>query len=104
MNITNAQFTATGSITALVNGVQMSIPADAGNRHYAAMLEQGIMPAEYFEPAPTLDQQESNRRSAYQQEADPLFFKWQRGTATEQEWLDKIAEIKVRYPDPEVSA
>jgi len=33
MNITNAQFTATGSITALVDGVQMSIPADGGNRH-----------------------------------------------------------------------
>lgn len=47
MNITNAQFTATGSITALVDGVQMSIPADAGNRHYAAMIEQGITPAEY---------------------------------------------------------
>ena len=40
MNITNAQFTATGSITALVDGVQMSIPADAGNRHYAEILRQ----------------------------------------------------------------
>ena len=49
-------------------------------------------------------QAEANRRAAYQQESDPLFFKWQRGTATEQEWLDKIAEIKVRYPDPEVPA
>jgi len=60
------------------------------------------------EPEPTyeelLAQAEAKRRSAYQQEADPLFFKWQRGTATEQEWLDKIAEIKLRYPDPEVPA
>lgn len=51
MQITNAKFTATGLITALVDGVQVTIPADAGNRHYAAMLEQGITPAPH--PAPT---------------------------------------------------
>jgi hypothetical protein len=52
-------------------------------------------------PAPTRDEQEAARQAAYQLEADPLFFKWQRGTATEQEWLDMIAEIKLRYPYPE---
>ena len=41
---------------------------------------------------------ETNRKAAYVAEADPLFFKTQRGEATEQEWLDKIAEIKARYP------
>lgn len=63
MNITKAQFTATGSITALVDGVQMSIPADAGNRHYTAMLEQGIKPEEYVEPAPTAEQVRAERNS-----------------------------------------
>ena len=43
-------------------------------------------------------QAEQNRANAYQNESDPLFFKWQRGESTEQEWLDKIAEIKTRYP------
>ncbi len=38
------------------------------------------------------------RQSAYSQEADPLFFKYQRGEIEKQEWLDKIAEIKNRYP------
>jgi len=38
------------------------------------------------------------RRAAYQEEADPLFFEYQRGDVTEQEWLDKIAEIKARFP------
>ena len=38
-----------------------------------------------------------NRRVAYQLESDPLFFKYQRGAVTEQEWLDKITEIKQRY-------
>lgn len=45
-------------------------------------------------------QAEANRLEAYRNESDPLFFKWQRGTATEQEWFDKVAEIRVRYPDP----
>ena len=43
-------------------------------------------------------QAESNRAKAYRNESDPLFFKWQRGEATGQEWLDKVAEIKLRYP------
>jgi hypothetical protein len=41
---------------------------------------------------------ENLRRSAYQKEADPIFFEVQRGDATQQRWLDKIAEIKERYP------
>lgn len=45
-------------------------------------------------------QAEAQRAEAYRTESDPIFFKWQRGSATEQEWLDKVAEIKARYPDP----
>lgn len=44
---------------------------------------------------------EESRAEAYRLEADPLFFRWQRGDGTEQEWLDKVAEIKARYPYPE---
>jgi len=40
------------------------------------------------------------RHAAYVAESDPIFFKWQRGEATEQDWLDKVAEIQVRHPDP----
>ena len=39
-----------------------------------------------------------NRRSAYIAEADPLFFKAQRGEATMEEWQAKVAEIKTRFP------
>ena len=45
------------------------------------------------------ESQKQNRLTAYEQESDPLFFKWQRGEATQQEWLDKVAEIKARYPE-----
>ena len=38
------------------------------------------------------------RAAAYRAEADPLFFGWQRNENTEQEWLDKVAEIRARHP------
>ncbi len=40
---------------------------------------------------------ESNRKEAYKEESDPLFFKWQRGEIDKQVWLDKVAEIKQRW-------
>jgi hypothetical protein len=43
---------------------------------------------------------ETQRAEAYRIESDPLFFKSQRGEATHQEWLNKVAEIKTRYPNP----
>ena len=42
-----------------------------------------------------------NRASAYRLEADPLFFKAQRGEATTDEWTAKVAEIKARFPYPD---
>jgi hypothetical protein len=41
---------------------------------------------------------EELRANAYREESDPLFFKYQRGEIEQQVWLDKIAEIKARYP------
>jgi hypothetical protein len=40
------------------------------------------------------------RQRAYSMEADPLFFKAQRGEATTDEWTAKVAEIKARFPYP----
>jgi hypothetical protein len=48
-------------------------------------------------PEPTW---QDKRLWAYQEESDPIFFKWQRDEATKQEWLDKIEEIQLRYPKP----
>jgi hypothetical protein len=53
------------------------------------------------EPEPAIEQVldvDALRQKAYRAESDPLFFKSQRGEATNQEWLDKIIEIKTRYP------
>lgn len=42
--------------------------------------------------------QRKNRETYYQLMSDPIFMKWQRQEATQQEWLDKIAEIKLMFP------
>ena len=44
------------------------------------------------------DEIDGKRRAAYLLEADPLFFKWQRGETTEEVWLSKVAEIRARHP------
>jgi hypothetical protein len=43
---------------------------------------------------------EQARRAAYTVDADPLFFRWQRGSATEQEWLDAVEAVKQQHPYP----
>jgi hypothetical protein len=47
-------------------------------------------------------QVEQARHAAYISDADPLFFRWQRGTGTEQAWLDAVQGVKDAnpYPDP----
>jgi len=49
---------------------------------------------------PTQQEQSDKRAAAYNTEADPLFFKAQRGEATVEEWQAKVAEIKARFPYP----
>ena len=49
---------------------------------------------------PSKSIQKENRRFAYLAEADPLFFKAQRGEVLIEDWQAKIEEIKVRYPYP----
>lgn len=48
-----------------------------------------------------LEQIRARRAKTYREEADPLFFKSQRGEAEISEWQDKVAEIRERFPYPE---
>lgn len=43
---------------------------------------------------------EQARLSQYRDNADPIFFKWQAGEATEQEWLDARAQVVADNPYP----
>jgi hypothetical protein len=42
--------------------------------------------------------QSSCRAAAYPVESDPIYFQWQRGLKTEQEWLDAVAAVHAQYP------
>jgi hypothetical protein len=88
MNIVNAQFTATGSINALVDGIQMSIPADNGNRHYRELIEQGIEIAPYVEPAPTADQVRAERDQLLAKTDWVVTKSYEINTTIPQEWLN----------------
>lgn len=41
------------------------------------------------------------RRQFYSRDADPLFFKWQAGEATEQDWLDARKQVVENNPYPD---
>jgi len=49
---------------------------------------------------PSKEEQEAYRQKAFVAEADPLFFQWQAGEATEEDWKAKRQEIRERYPYP----
>jgi len=46
-------------------------------------------------------QVEAQRHAAYISDADPLFFKWQRGTGSEQAWRDAVQAVKDAHPYPD---
>jgi hypothetical protein len=48
-----------------------------------------------------LNEIRSQRADAYRNEADPLFFKWQAGEATQEEWVQARQDVRNRYPYPE---
>jgi hypothetical protein len=50
---------------------------------------------------PTREHVEAYRRREYQRESDPVFFDWQRGKATEQDWFDAVQAVKDAHPYPE---
>lgn len=47
------------------------------------------------------EQVEQARAQAYRETSDPLFFEYQRGDATEAEWLAAVQAVKDAHPYPE---
>ena len=52
------------------------------------------------QPAREKAEAEENRRQAYMRISDPIYFQWQRGEKTEQDYLDAVAQVKKDYPVP----
>ena len=75
-------------------GEQTVIPLTAEEIAEREAYARDVLPGELRKAA------ERDRASAYRSEADPLFFKAQRGEATTDEWTAKVAEIKARFPYP----
>jgi hypothetical protein len=50
--------------------------------------------------AEDMKQVERLRQAAYAAQSDPIFFLYQRGDATEQEWLDAVDAVKAQFPYP----
>ena len=82
-------------------------PEEQGRQVFAALKDQALP---YLLPMPPTEEElaaqlraraEAARAQAYAAEADPLFFKAQRGEVALQDWIDKIAEIRARHPYPE---
>jgi hypothetical protein len=48
-----------------------------------------------------VEQVEQNRAAAYRETSDALFFEYQRGDATEAEWLAAVQAVKDAHPYPE---
>ena len=46
-------------------------------------------------------QAQQARHAAYVSQSDPVFFRWQRGEATEQEWLAAVAAVDAAHPYPD---
>jgi hypothetical protein len=60
---------------------------------------QALWPTVQYEVA--YEQVERARQQAYRETSDALFFEYQRGDATEAEWLTAVQAVKDAHPYPE---
>lgn len=51
--------------------------------------------------AAALEARDRALREALAAEADPQFFRWQRGEAEKADWLAAVAGVKARFPKPD---
>jgi len=51
--------------------------------------------------ATALEARDRALRDALAAEADPQFFRWQRGEAEKADWLAAVAGVKARFPKPD---
>jgi hypothetical protein len=102
---TNGEFVLGPYLTIQDQGDNYLADKELISKHLVEGWEQQEVADDYVHPVQAANQvaadnskQRALRAKAYAAESDAIFFKSQRGEATHQEWLDKVAEIAVRYP------
>jgi len=109
MNSLLIQESISRSIIELGNGAPFSIEARSyedfeivsiSDRELVYDRQQVIDRAKEIYNEIIIERIKQQRSLAYSQEADPLFFKYQRGEITKEEWEAKVEEIRQRYPYP----
>lgn len=69
------------------------VPAEPTAEELAARAEADYQAA--------LAERDRALREALAAVADPLFFQWQRGEVSKEDWLAKVAEVKASFPKPD---
>jgi hypothetical protein len=90
LEVTEGGYLADGAFLAedlVTGGVISTVPDD-----YVTPEQQAALTAQFNA------QQKKNRFATYTIESDPIFFKSQRGEATNQEWLDAVAAVDAQFP------
>lgn len=72
------------------------------------IIERPLTPEEKAERAQWVKEQparekaaaEEARRQGYMKYSDPVYFQWQRGEKTEEDYLAAVAQVKKDYPVP----
>ena len=57
MTIENAEYQEDGGVSAVVDGIRKTFPAHPKNSVFKRMTADGVTPAKYVKPAPTLQDQ-----------------------------------------------
>jgi hypothetical protein len=99
-NITNAIYSSANNnhIHVDFDGVNMLVPVDSSNRHYAEIVEQEIVIAAYVVPELIW---EDKRIAAYGSIGDQLDQQYHDLVDGTTIWKDHITKIKSDFPKPE---
>lgn len=64
-----------------------------------------VRPSRASEPEPpSRADMEALRQQQFALRCDPIYFKWQRGEATEADWLAEVAAVRAEFPYPDEEA
>ena len=89
MNITAAIHVLYPQVVRTVDGEALDIDGNVVTYDRAAVEQHAVQM-----------EAQQQRSAAYQQEADPLFFKYQAGEVDKADWIAKREEIRQRFPYP----